>query len=96
MTNRFMLSVDNATAQQQDAITTWLRSTQLGFWHYLSHAWLVVDRTDTYNVNSLRDQVTRLVPGATFIIVVVADPNGWAGYGPSPKFEWLHSVWMKP
>lgn len=96
MTRRFVFSIDNASVLQQNAVTTWLRTTPLGFWHQLSHVWLIVDRTNTHSVATLRDQFTRLVPGATLIVVAVEDPKAWAGFGPTPKFEWLGQVWEPP
>lgn len=95
MTNRFFLSVDNATAAQQDIVTNWLRSTHLGFWHHLSHAWLVIDRRDVYSVDTLRDQLTQLVPNVSLIVMGIDNPFFWAGFGPTPNFTWLHEVWEK-
>ena len=93
MTRRFALIVDDATREQQDSVTNWLRTTELSFWHYLSDVWLVLDSRDTETTVSLRDHLKQAVPGKTTMVLKVDGPNNWAAFGPTDKFKWLHSTW---
>jgi hypothetical protein len=93
MTKRFVISVDNVNAQQQDVISNWLRSTHLGFWHQLSHVWLIVDLGDVYTVGTMREQIARLIPGVAMIVVGVERPTDWAGFGLTQQFDWMRKVW---
>ncbi len=93
MTSRFVAIVDDATKEQQDIVTNWLRTTPLGFWHYLSDIWLIADWQDKYTTASLRDQLKVLLPGKITLVMKVEDPSAWAALGPTENFKWLHSTW---
>lgn len=93
MTRRFVAIVDDASKEQQDTVTNWLRSTPLGFWHYLTDVWLIADWQDKHTTVTIRDQFRALLPGKTTLVLTVEDPNAWAGFGPSDGFKWLHSTW---
>ncbi len=93
MTKRFVAIVDDATVEQQNAVTSWIRGTDMGFWHYLSDVWLIADWHDKHTTETLRDQLKLLVPGKTTLVLPIQDPNSWAGFGPTDTFKWLHSTW---
>ncbi|MEO8465821.1 MAG: hypothetical protein ABI640_10820 [Gammaproteobacteria bacterium] len=95
MSRRFVLLVDEATAQEQDTVTKHLQTTPYGFWHHLSDAWLMTDRTDKLTTVELRDQIHRLLPGKTILAVRMDDPNIWAAIGHAEQFKWLNEAWNR-
>jgi hypothetical protein len=96
MIRRFIMMVDDATAQQQDAVTKYLKTTDHGFWHYFSDCWLITDHSDTLTCDVLRDEVNRIMPGKTTLVVQMDNPTQWAGFGQTEHFKWVNEVWNNP
>lgn len=92
---RFLIMVDDATPTQQNLITEFFRGKPQGFWHHFTDAWLIADPTDVWTCESLRDQLSALVPGATTLVMQIDNPKAWAGYGNTQSFTWLHDSWSK-
>ena len=90
---RFVVLVDDATVVQQNAVTTWLSTTKFGYWHHFTDMWLVVAYgTDTWNAALLRDRLLAEVPGATMMVMGVANAHDWAGFGPPEVFKWVNDT----
>jgi hypothetical protein len=84
------VDVDAATAER-DAFTTFLRTSQgVGFWHDVSHVWLIRDGSKKLNCTKLRDKAREMMPTA-FAIVVEARPTDYAAFSPETGHEWLNS-----
>jgi|GEM_PF-2224719 hypothetical protein len=92
---RFVLLVDDATQEQQNAVTSHFRNKPQGFWHIFSDAWLLMDPTEALTVYSLRDQLKSLVPGATTLVLPIDNAVNWAGFGKTESFKWLNDTWPK-
>lgn len=91
----FIMLVDDATTDQQNAVTKSFRGKPQGFWHIFSDAWLLMDPTNQLTVDSLRDHLKAVVPGAWTLVFPIDRPETWAGYGRSEDFKWLHEVWKQ-
>ncbi len=91
----FIVLVDDATVAQQNAITESFRGKPQGYWHYFSDAWLMVDPTNSWTVEKLRDHLRIVVPGATTLVLPIDRPSVWAGFGQTDHFKWLNDVWSK-
>lgn len=92
---RFIMIVDDATPEQQNAITKSLEGKPQGFWHYFSDVWLIIDASNTCTTISLRDHLSQVVPGATTLILPIDNANEWQGFGKQDTFKWLHDTWPK-
>ena len=92
---RFLLIVDDATPEQQDAISNYLQNSQQGYWHRFTDVWLIADPTDTLVSSAIRDAMRNVVPKAHMLIFKIDDPNGWSAFGKKGDFEWLKTEWIK-
>ena len=94
MKQRFIVLVDDATPEQQNAVTLFLKG-KVGYWHHFSDSWLVTTSDPTWSPAKLRDEVRRVVPGPSILVLKVDTPKGWSGFGAKGMFDWLHSTWSK-
>lgn len=92
MKQRFVILVDDATPEQQNAVTLFLKG-KFGYWHHFSDAWLVTTTRDEWNAKTIRDAVQKAVVGPNILVLKVDAPKGWAAYGTEGIFQWLHSTW---
>ena len=85
----FVVAIDqDAKTEQRDEFTTWLRGQGAGFWHHISHTWLVVDAKNVLTTAMLRDKARVLMPEGTLIIMQVT-PVEWNGFAPLASHAWL-------
>ncbi|MGC2423441.1 MAG: hypothetical protein WA666_03690 [Nitrospirota bacterium] len=90
-----MIVVDNATAEQQNKLTEYLK-INFGYWHWFSDLWFVVDATGNWTVVTLRDKISEILPNAhTMVMQAFGDPTAWAGFGKSEMATWMHETWEK-
>jgi hypothetical protein len=94
MKRRYVICIDDATAEQENKVTAFLKENKVGWWHWIKNIWLVYDNTDKWpTAGTLRAQITSAVPGPTFLIILLDEGNGWSGYGPPKMYEWIHKNW---
>jgi hypothetical protein len=99
MKKRFIVAVDSATAEQDEAFREYVRVNRLGWWHWLSHLWLLVDPTGSQTASRLTDVLLGIYPGvSTLVLELREDSPGvfsghWSGYGPASEegnmFAWI-------
>jgi hypothetical protein len=85
--------VDDATREQQNALTGILRGRPNGYWHYYSDMWLVVSMEEEWTVSSLRDAVQRVLPGKWTFVAEIDSGDKWAAFGVTTQFDWLKQQW---
>ena len=89
----FIVAVDaDAVATERDAFTQWLRSSGLvaGFWHHMSHTWIIIDLRGGFTCSTLRDKTSEFIPNASKLVFEVTSSK-WAGFVPSKSHEWLYA-----
>ena len=84
--------VNDGTSEQQNQITQYFRNKEVGWWHWLSDVWLVVDSKNQLKASKLRDELNDLVPGVRKIVLEV-EGGTWSAYCHSDSFDWLHGNW---
>ena len=99
MKNRFILIIDSPSKEQQDSVTQFFREQynqgqDCSYWHWFSDLWLLVDNTNTWTVDKLRDKIKELIPGAHLLVFLVEKGNLWSGFGPKKMGNWLYSTWQ--
>ncbi len=90
-----MVAIDDATKDQQDAVTRYLKSENVGFWHYFSDLWLVTEGGREWTAADLRSNLLEVVPGATLLVMPIESGRKWAAYGPKGTFKWLRETWTE-
>lgn len=93
----FIIAVDEATAEQRDAISEYLGGLG-GYWHWMPDFWLANTNEEKTQI-VVRDVIHKKCPSLVCIVlkVDVPDSTSWAGAfpkGQSKKWaEWLKSHW---
>ena len=97
MRKRYIVLVDNPTAEETAAITNLFRGPNYGWWHWIKGVWLVVCMDDTQTSETICNSA-RLVSGNKTVLVFDIQGGGqWAGFGPNQgeknMFPWLQDHW---
>lgn len=90
MRTKLVIVSDRCTPEDREAITVMLK-TEVGWWHWFEHAWLIVDvkgHDPSWWVGKLR----RVAPDSHFFVVNV-NGGSWAGVGRKNAFQWLRDEW---
>lgn len=95
MSRKFVICADdNLSVQHQDAVTSFLRSQNVGFWHWFPKCWLIIDLTNTWTVESIRNLVAQVTSGQChYMVLKIEDKSTWAAYGHLERFEWFRTNW---
>lgn len=98
MARQFVISIGTSSSLERDAITNYLETLNVGWWHWLPYTWLLVDSHNRLKAKEIRDKIDVIAPGVRNLVLQV---NGvsWYGFGPSNKtqnmFDWLRNTWSK-
>jgi hypothetical protein len=89
MKRLFVVSVDaDATVDQRNAFTLFLKEAKVGYWHHLTYCWLVHDSGGIWKAATLRDKAMEIFPGVHCLVLNVR-PKDWSSLLPSGGSEWL-------
>lgn len=95
---RFVLTTDTLTAEQEQSIKTALEQKGCLWWHWLPNLWLVVDASNQTSANGLRDIVQQVSLPASCLVLEVP-PGYWALRISKDKIDaskgWLDSYWTR-
>ena len=94
-----ILDIDyNGTSSSYDA-WKFIKDNKLGWWHWISNMWLLVDSSGQMTASILRDKICKLYSeNRVMVIELDGDRDTWAGFGPTqPKnmFDWIKQNWGK-
>ena len=96
MKRRFVIAIDDATSDQQNTVTEFLKDkANVGYWHWFSDVWLVSDPYQKWTAKELRDELSSLIPASHKLVVQIDGDNTWSGFGNTKMFEWLQDTWTK-
>lgn len=99
MKKRFIVGVNNPTAQETAAITEMFKAAGNGWWHYIDGLWFTVDHHGTQNADQIRDAINRITVDKWVIVQEIAEGGFWSGFGPNAPnnsmFSWLWEQWKR-
>ena len=96
MKRRFIVIINDASNTEQDVVTAHFRGVPgIGFWHWFSDVWLIVDTTNKLNAENLRNRLNELLPNSHKIVINAENVNNWAAYGRTENFQWFRDEWDK-
>ncbi len=98
MNKRFIIMLNSATAEQNNALLEWIKFEQVGWWHWLKDSWLIATRQNHLTAESVRDKIGEICPGVHNLVIELKEGEGtWAGFGPNTDdknmFTWLKDNW---
>ena len=101
MKNRFIVGVNGMTEEEEKAFISYIRDKRMGWWHWVSNFWLLVDPSEQIEVVDIRDVLIRVAPGKRNLVlqVEIEDESTWAGLGPTGEkndmFNWIRKTWSQ-
>lgn len=99
MIKRFVVLLDSAAEDQDNQFLEWLKEKGVGWWHWLSLSWLIVNSRGDLSAGKIRNKVTEVYGSNTLVIELQGSDDTWAGYGPKRgkrnMFKWLEETWSK-
>ena len=85
----FLVCVDqSATPEQQDAFTNHLRALKIGFWHQISHTWIIVAQSGQTAASQIGHSLSVFMPGVPYIAIEV-EPKDYATFSVQLGHQWL-------
>src|SRR5579863_8473740 len=98
MKKRFIVLLNPTTDVQNKAFVEWIKSAGLGWWHYLTGAWLLTDASGLWTATEIRDALRSTFPGVhSLVLEFRPDGDTWAGFGPTAPtrnmFQWIKDNW---
>ena len=90
MKKLFSVSVDGvATIQQRDAFTNALKANKaIGFWHHLSHSWLIADPAGIFTAVTLGHLISSHMPDVPWMISE-GPTRDYQGFVSNIGHDWL-------
>ena len=100
MKKRFVVCYsDNIPKEKEMHFIQFIKDNKLGWWHWISNMWLLVDSSGQMTASILRDKICKLYSeNRVMVIELDGDRDTWAGFGPTqPKnmFDWIKQNWGK-
>jgi hypothetical protein len=98
MKKRYVVLVEEATKAQDDAFLSWVREEKIGWWHWMSSAWLLSDSKGRFSAGEIRNKLKETHGTATTLVLELRNGGDtWAGYGPKrgekSMFDWIKKAW---
>lgn len=98
MKKRYIVSINNASNDQEKAFVQYIKAKNFGWWHWINNTWLIIDYDGKSSAAEIRTDAKDIFVGEhTLIIEITGDSDTWAGYGSNKDgtsmFEWLKKNW---
>ena len=100
MKKRFVVCYsDNIPKEKEMHFIQFIKDNKLGWWHWISNMWLLVDSSSQMTASILRDKICKLYSeNRVMVIELDGDRDTWAGFGPTQlknMFDWIKQNWGK-
>lgn len=97
MKKRYIVSINgDITNLEDENFSKFLKEKKVGWWHWLSNTWLIVDTQNKINAKDLRDKAKEVYNNKYNLIIDVTS-NTWFGFGPNGTdknmFKWIKENW---
>ncbi len=95
MINRFIIALDNARPDQQDAVTRFLKEHDFEFWHWIEDLWLLSNVSIGVTPQTLWEELNAIPALTGQDMVILAFNSGISHWGQLPKssWNWLAQNW---
>lgn len=98
MYKRFIVLLNDSTAEQNDSFLEWIKEEGIGSWHWLSNSWLLATSKGHLSAQDIRDKLMETYPGVhNMVVEISANGDTWSGFGPKGEnnnmFKWIHENW---
>lgn len=100
MKHRYIVCINNSTKEQEEKFVNYIKANGLGWWHWVSNVWLIVDNGGKLSAPLIRDELKSIFESEYNLVIELREKSeGWAGFGPKSEnkdmFKWLRDNWKK-
>jgi len=98
MSQKYVIVIDDGTAQQNDAITVYMQGKGWHVWHWIGNLWLLTGVPLEVRPRVLYEELLRIptLHDARMIVMKVeGEPSYW-GNAPADAWTWMTEKWGKP
>lgn len=98
MKKRFMLTIEEISKAEDEAILDFCRTNNYGWWHWFDNFWLLFTEDMTVSPLELTEKINKLFTAQKELFVMEipeSHRNEWAGWGVKEKFDWLGDGWKE-
>jgi hypothetical protein len=94
---RLIIVTDSAliNSENRNALTAFLEAKGWSVWHWFQDLWLADHVPVDVDVNLLRDEIFKVLPGVKRIMIMDADKKDHAGMVPTDSLPWLREHWRR-
>jgi hypothetical protein len=82
MKRRFAVAVENMTLTEDTAFVEWIRTKNLGWWHWIPGFWLITTKSGGVSTEDIRNQLRKITGRKDIMVLEIQKPMTWSGYGP--------------
>jgi hypothetical protein len=97
---RFAVGISALATEDQKAFLEFANSHGMGWWHYVSDFWLLIDWNDKVSPDQIRNFLMTSTSSKIGIVIEIIGEDNWSGFAPKDELEktfaWLHKNWEKP
>jgi hypothetical protein len=100
MKKRFIICINNSTAEQEKLFIDFIKSNSVAWWHWLKNTWLISDTYGNLTCTTIRDAAIDIFESENLLVFEFREGfDTWAGMGPITEkrnmFKWLRNYWEK-
>lgn len=100
MKKRFIIALDSSTDEQDKKHVAFIKENGLGWWHWITNTWMIVDNSGKFDAKKLRAELRKIYPGVNMMVFELSEEGDtWAGFGPNTEknnmFSWIKRNWKK-
>jgi hypothetical protein len=99
MKRRFAVAVENMTLTEDTAFVEWIRTKNLGWWHWIPGFWLITTKSGGVSTEDIRNQLRKITGRKDVMVLEIQKPMTWSGYGPDTRerdmFKWIRGTWAE-
>lgn len=100
MKKRFVICVNSSTKEQENKFVEFIKTQNVGWWHWLTNTWLISDSNGKTNASHWRKNAVEIFKQEHILVLEIGQDNDtWSGFGPSSEdknmFKWIKDNWKK-
>lgn len=100
MKKRFVICINGSTKEQENKFVEYINTQGVGWWHWLTNTWLIVDRNGKTSAGTWREKAVEIFEREHVLVIEISQQNDtWSGFGPSSDekdmFKWIRDNWSK-
>jgi hypothetical protein len=95
---KFIIATNQATSEQQNAITKLVKDMGWGYWHWFENLWLLQNVPDDWAPGGIHATLIRdpILKECSLIVMSVSDPISYWGNAPQESWSWMFDKWGAP